>query len=144
MTRGSSGHVRAAGERRLGCLTGACARFLLTLANRAALDHLKGHDTRRTFGTLATEASGDELLAIRLMRNLVLGVSTRYVVRDLPKLLGRYAPLRLIRGTSVGMAGVDEGLRGLESPSQVAGVRMVPPGRLELPPPASEAGALSD
>ena len=42
----------------------------------------------------------------------------------LPDLLGRYSPLHLIRGTSVGIAKVDEGLRSLESPSQIAGVRL--------------------
>ena len=116
-----------------GLSDGGMRQILLTLAKRAGLDHFKGHDTRRTFGTLVTEASGDELLAIRLMRDLVPGVSMRYVVRDLPKLLGRYSPLRLIRGTPVGMDGVDAAGRAAGAPREGAGVSDGTPGETRTP-----------
>ena len=74
------------------------ARLLERLFKRAELTGFQGHDLRRAFATLVTEASGDELLAMRLIRDLVPGMSNRYVVRELPGLLARYSPLRQAAG----------------------------------------------
>ncbi len=53
------------------------------------------HGLRRTFATIATELSGDEVLAMRLIRDRVPGVGRFYVERQLPALLARFSPLRL-------------------------------------------------
>ena len=79
-------------------LSGYAVRKILgDLAKRAGL-RFKGHDLRRTFATLVTEASGDEALAMRLIRDVVPGVSNRYIKRNLIAALEKYSPLRLIQG----------------------------------------------
>jgi len=76
------------------------AQLLGRLFDRAGLDGFTGHDLRRTFGTLVRKASGDEFLAIRLLRDKVPGMSDRYLAVDLEELkaaLERYSPLRQIK-----------------------------------------------
>ena len=68
--------------------------------NRVDVRRYKGHDLRRTFCTLVSEASGDEFLAIRLARDIIPGVNDRYINAGPVKLresLLEYSPLRLIR-----------------------------------------------
>ena len=48
------------------------------LLDRAGLD-LAGHDLRRTFATLVRKSSGDEYLAMRLLRDKIPGVGRRYI-----------------------------------------------------------------
>jgi integrase len=62
------------------------------------------HDLRRTCSTLVAEATGDEVLAMRLLRDRVPGVTSRYIRRDLPGALARYSPLRQVRGSSASNA----------------------------------------
>ena len=70
------------------------------MTTQTGLDY-RGHDLRRTFGTLVAEVSGDELLGMRLLRDRVQGVNDRYIIRDLSGLLARYSPLRVIQGDSL-------------------------------------------
>ena len=69
------------------------------LFKAAGVAGFTGHDLRRTFISLVTEVSGDELLGMRLARDRVPGVNDRYVSRDLPALLAEFSPLSLLRGT---------------------------------------------
>ena len=48
------------------------------LFSRAGISY-KGHDLRRTFATLVREASGDEFLAMRLIRDKIPGQNDRYI-----------------------------------------------------------------
>lgn len=60
----------------------------------------RGHDLRRTFCTLVEEASGNEVLAMRLARDRVPGVNDRYInkgPRRLRESLIKYSPLSLMR-----------------------------------------------
>ena len=69
------------------------------LFSRAGISY-KGHDLRRTFATLVQRASGNEFLAMRLIRDKIPGQSERYINYSLGQLredLERYSPLRLIR-----------------------------------------------
>jgi len=71
-----------------------------------------GHDLRRTFCTLAREASGDEFLAMRLARDKIPGVNDRYINAHPDKLresLLRYSPLRLIKQVQTGENLVETG-----------------------------------
>ena len=70
------------------------------LFKAAGVAGFTGHDLRRTFISLVTEVSGDELLGMRLARDRVPGVNDRYVSRDLPALLAEFSPLSLLRGIS--------------------------------------------
>ena len=85
----------------------------------------KGHDLRRTFCTLVREASGDEFLAMRLARDIIPGVSDRYININLAKLresLLEYSPLRqikLMQEGEVGGGGGELGGGGGESNSKV-------------------------
>ena len=68
-------------------------RFL----ERADIEGFHGHDLRRTFATLVNVASGDEYLAMRLLRDSVPGLSNRYIrypVEHLVESLQKYSPLR--------------------------------------------------
>ena len=70
------------------------------LYSRAGIDGMMGHDLRRTFATLVAAASGDEILAMRLLRDRVPGQNDRYVrfsTGQLKQALGRYSPLRLVQ-----------------------------------------------
>ena len=62
--------------------------------------NFKGHDLRRTFGTWVERASGgNELLAMRLLRDKVQGVNDRNIditPQELVEPLEKYSPLRLI------------------------------------------------
>lgn len=66
------------------------------LFKAAGVAGFTGHDLRRTFISLVTEVSGDELLGMRLARDRVPGVNDRYVSRDLPALLAEFSPLSLL------------------------------------------------
>jgi hypothetical protein len=69
------------------------------LLSRAKID-IKGHDLRRTFATLVKEASGDEFLAMRLIRDKIPGQSNRHIncpMSQLVEALEHCSPLRLIR-----------------------------------------------
>ncbi len=65
-------------------------------------------DLRRTFATLVREASGDEFLAMRLIRDKIPGLSDRYInfpQNQLVEALARYSPLRLIASGRVSSGG---------------------------------------
>jgi len=67
---------------------------------RAGLNGVHGHDLRRTFSTQVREASGDEFLAMRLLRDRIPGQNNRYIAVTLAQLrdaLGSHSPLRLIK-----------------------------------------------
>ena len=69
------------------------------LFNRAGIS-FKGHDLRRSFATLVKEASGDEFLAMRLIRDKIPGMNDRYINFSMVRLreaLESYSPLRLIK-----------------------------------------------
>ena len=68
------------------------------LFTRAGIN-FKGHDLRRTCATLVQQASRDEFLAMRLIRDKIPGLSDRYInvpLSDLVAALDLYSPLRLI------------------------------------------------
>ncbi len=90
---------------------------------RAGID-FRGHDLRRTFSTLVRQASRDEFLAMRLIRDRIPGLSDRYInflLPDLVTALNRYSPLCLIKqklgGGDDGADGGDGGGDGGESNS---------------------------
>ena len=58
------------------------------------------HGLRKTFASLVAEASGDEVLAMRLLRDRLPGQTGRYIKRNLPDLLERYSPLHQVRGSA--------------------------------------------
>ncbi len=67
------------------------------LYQKAGIVGFKGHDLRRTFATLVTANSGDEFLAMRLLRDNVPGLSNRYIrypMEHLVEALQKYSPLR--------------------------------------------------
>ncbi len=67
------------------------------LFQRAGIVGFKGHDLRRTFATLVTANSGDDFLAMRLLRDNVPGLSNRYIrypMEHLVEALQKYSPLR--------------------------------------------------
>ena len=69
------------------------------LFSRAGISY-KGHDLRRTFATLVRQASRDEFLAMRLIRDIIPGQSKRYInfpMSELVEALQRYSPLRITR-----------------------------------------------
>jgi integrase len=75
------------------------AQLVGRLFSRAKID-TKGHDLRRTFATLVREASGDEFLAMRLIRDKIPSQSDQYInlpMSQLVEALEHYSPLRLIR-----------------------------------------------
>jgi integrase len=70
------------------------------LLARAGIEGITGHDLRRTFSTLVSETSGDEMLAMRLIRDRVPHLNSRYISVSPAALkgkLGRYSPLRLLK-----------------------------------------------
>jgi integrase len=72
------------------------------LFKKAGLD-VRGHDLRRTFATLVRQASKDEFLAMRLIRDQVPDLHDRYIsfpVSDLVTALNRYSPIRLVSAKS--------------------------------------------
>jgi hypothetical protein len=72
-------------------------KIIRLLFRRAGLEGFKGHDLRRTFATLVTEAGGDEFVATRLLRDKVPGQSDRYINYPAARLrehLAAYSPLR--------------------------------------------------
>ncbi len=73
------------------------------LYNRAGLHDKSGHDLRRTFATMVREASCDEFLAMRLLRDRIPGQNERYLAVTpamLREALEQYSPLRLIKNVS--------------------------------------------
>ena len=89
------------------------------LFKRAGIERLRGHDLRRTCSTLVHQASGDEFLAMRLIRDKIPGYNDRYINTRLPYLvaaLNRYSPLQLIK-LDGGAHGGDNGGDGGESNS---------------------------
>jgi len=68
------------------------------LFKRAGIEGFTGHDLRRTFATMVTVASKDELLAMRLIRDAVPGVGSRYIKYPMGQLvdaLKMYSPAKL-------------------------------------------------
>ncbi|MDO9333884.1 MAG: site-specific integrase [Dehalococcoidales bacterium] len=66
------------------------------LFRRAGIEGFTGHDLRRTFATLVTVASKDEFLAMRLIRDVVPGLSNRYIKYPMSQLtdgLSKYSPV---------------------------------------------------
>ena len=75
------------------------SQLINRLFSRAGISY-QVHDLRRTFATLVQGASGNEFLAMRLIRDKIPGQSERYINYSLGQLredLERYSPLRLIR-----------------------------------------------
>ena len=67
---------------------------------RAGIEGFTGHDLRRTFSSLVSEHSGDELLAMRLIRDQVPHLNSRYIFVSAAVLKKRpleYSPLRLVK-----------------------------------------------
>ncbi len=72
---------------------------------RAGIKGFTGHDLRRTFATQVRLASGDELLAMRLLRYKIRGVNDRYLVfppSELLNDLSQYSPLHRITMVETG------------------------------------------
>jgi|GEM_PF-4891575 len=68
------------------------------LFQRAGIEGITGHDLRRTFATMVTVAGKDELLAMRLLRDAVPGVGSRYIKYPMGQLvaaLKMYSPVKL-------------------------------------------------
>jgi integrase len=66
------------------------------LFERAGLADFAGHDLRRTFATLVRKSSGDEFLAMRLLRDRIPGVGSRYInvsEAELVDALKKHSPL---------------------------------------------------
>jgi len=108
------------------------SQLIQGLFHRSGLDY-KGHDLRRTFCTLVSEASGNENLAMRLARDKVDPLKDRYINVDPVKLrenLIKYSPLRLISPKRTAQAG--------EKPTQ-AGEFMVETGESRTPRPRKAA-----
>ncbi len=83
-------------------------KLVKRLYARAGIERMTGHDLRRTFTTLVTESSGDEFLAMRLIRDKVPGLSDRYVNYPMTLLkqgLIAHSPLSGDGGDSVGDGG---------------------------------------
>jgi integrase len=79
------------------------SRLVGRLYKRAGLHNIAGHDLRRTFATMVREASGDEFLAMRLLRDRIPGQNDRYLAVTpaiLREALEKYSPLRLIKNVS--------------------------------------------
>jgi integrase len=55
------------------------SQLVARLFRRAGIEGFTGHDLRRTFAMLVTVASEDEFLAMRLIRDVVSGLSNRYI-----------------------------------------------------------------
>jgi len=86
------------------------SQLIQRLFERSGLDY-RGHDLRRTFCTLVREASGDEFLAMRLARDVIPGVSNRYINYSPTRLredLIRYSPLRLISRKRTAPSGLQQ------------------------------------
>ena len=88
------------------------AQLIQRLLGRVGVKY-QGHDLRRTFCTLVTDArNGEESLAMRLARDKVPGQNDRYINTDPVKLresLIRYSPLSLIRQVQTGESLVETG-----------------------------------
>jgi integrase len=72
---------------------------------RAGIKGFTGHDLRRTFATQVRLASGDEFLAMRLLRDKIPGVNDRYLVfphAELMAALSQYSPLHRITMVETG------------------------------------------
>jgi hypothetical protein len=66
------------------------------LFERAGLGNFAGHDLRRIFATLVRKSSGDEFLAMRLLRDRTPGVGRRYInvsKAELVDALKKHSPL---------------------------------------------------
>ena len=74
-------------------------RSATDVLSRAGLS-LTIHGLRKTFASLVVEASDDEVLAMRLLRDRLPGQTGRYIKRSLPDLLERYSPLPQVRGSA--------------------------------------------
>ncbi len=75
------------------------SQLVSRLYGRAKITGMTGHDLRRSFATLVRFASGDELLATRLIRDKVPGQNDRYINFPQDKLrdaLMQYSPVHLI------------------------------------------------
>ena len=97
---------------------------------RAGIEGFTGHDLRRTFSTLVREHSGDELLAMRLIRDQVPLLNSRYISVSntaLKEGLLEYSPLRLAKKNS-------PALKAGETPAK-AGDLMVEAGESRTPRP---------
>lgn len=87
-----NGHTEPLGE-------DGMSQMLARLFVRAGLGDYKGHDLRRTFASLVRDASEDEFIAMRLIRDKIQGQNDRYInfpLKRLVSLLERYSPLRQI------------------------------------------------
>jgi len=110
-------------ERGMGKLVGR-------LFSRACIEGFTGHDLRRTFSTLVREHSGDEMLAMRLIRDQIPLLNSRYIsVSDaaLKEGLLKYSPLRLVKQHSPALKA--------EEKSAKAGDLMVEAGESRTPRP---------
>jgi integrase len=117
----ASDHVFRGRTRELG--ESGMANMINRLFSRAGLTEYQGHDLRRTFATVVREHSKDEFLAMRLLRDQVPILNSRYVTiseSTLREALELYSPLRLIDKDSPSILG--------EKPPKLAGEIMLETG----------------
>ena len=72
------------------------AQLIARLFKRAGIRGFTGHDLRRSFATHVATASKNELLAMRLIRDIVPGVGARYInfpMEELVAALIKYSPV---------------------------------------------------
>ncbi|MFC1968216.1 tyrosine-type recombinase/integrase [Chloroflexota bacterium] len=103
------------------------AQLISRLYARAGITGRTGHDLRRTFATMVTAASGDEFLAMRLIRDKIPGQSDRYIHFPMPRLreaLGQYSPLQLAKQNE----------KGPSFPATAPYLRLVETGESRTPP----------
>ena len=89
---------------------------------RAGIKGFTGHDLRRTFATQVRLATGDECLAMRLLRDKIPGVNDRYLVfppAELVDALSQYSPLHRITMVETGEGRATPGTRGFGAVSRL-------------------------
>ena len=72
------------------------AQLIARLFKRAGIKGFTGHDLRRSFATHVATVSKNELLAMRLIRDIVPGVGARYInfpMEELVSALIKYSPV---------------------------------------------------
>jgi len=73
------------------------AKMIKRVMKSAGIRNFTGHDLRRTFTTVVRSTSGDEFLAMRLIRDKIPGVGERYIQfpkEELVRALEKYSHLR--------------------------------------------------
>lgn len=90
------------------------SQLLERLFKRAGITGFTGHDLRRTFATMVMAVSKDELLTMRLIRDVVPGVGSRYIKYPMGQLvaaLEKYSPVNM--AGEITKSTVSEPVKGL-------------------------------